>query len=542
MAESGNTGELIVLALKAAGTSHLFTLNGAHIWPLLTGSVEHGIRVVDTRHEQTATFAAEGWSKVTRECGVAAVTAGPGVTNAISPVAAAHSNDSPLLVVGGRAPEARWGMGSLQELDHPPLLRTITKRASTLRSAAQAYEATVEAMTVALSPRTGPVFFDVPFDTFLAADDLPADRPQPRPDPGASPDPDQVKRVAGLLKEARQPALIAGSGVWWAHGEDALRRFAESADLPVYTNGLARGMLPPGHSLFRSRSRSAGLGQADLVLVVGVPLDFRLNWGQPPVLLDGAQIVYVDADDFRKHREPAAALYGDIAQALDALGEACRDTPRHDRWLAELADRESAAREKDRAMFEASASPIHPARLIAEVGAFLDPDAIVVGDGGDFVSFAGRFLERPGPGQFIDPGPFGCLGSGPGYALAAKLAHPDRQVVLLSGDGAFGFSAMEFDTLVRHRVPVICVIGNNGIWATEKHPMRSLLGTAIAADLLPGTHYDKVVEALGGHGELVERPQDIRPALERAARAGVPACVNVICDPDAEYPRSSVLM
>lgn len=542
MAESGNTGELIVLALKAAGTSHLFTLNGAHIWPLLTGSVEHGIRVVDTRHEQTATFAAEGWSKVTRECGVAAVTAGPGVTNAISPVAAAHSNDSPLLVVGGRAPEARWGMGSLQELDHPPLLRTITKRASTLRSAAQAYEATVEAMTVALSPRTGPVFFDVPFDTFLAADDLPADRPQPRPDPGASPDPDQVKRVAGLLKEARQPALIAGSGVWWAHGEDALRRFAESADLPVYTNGLARGMLPPGHSLFRSRSRSAGLGQADLVLVVGVPLDFRLNWGQPPVLLDGAQIVYVDADDFRKHREPAAALYGDIAQALDALGEACRDTPRHDRWLAELADRESAAREKDRAMFEASASPIHPARLIAEVGAFLDPDAIVVGDGGDFVSFAGRFLERPGPGQFIDPGPFGCLGSGPGYALAAKLAHPDRQVVLLSGDGAFGFSAMEFDTLVRHRVPVICVIGNNGIWATEKHPMRSLLGTAIAADLLPGTRYDKVVEALGGHGELVERPQDIRPALERAARAGVPACVNVICDPDAEYPRSSVLM
>ena len=542
MAESGNTGELIVLALKAAGTSHLFTLNGAHIWPLLTGSVEHGIRVVDTRHEQTATFAAEGWSKITRQCGVATVTAGPGVTNAISPVAAAHSNDSPLLVVGGRAPEARWGMGSLQELDHPPLLRTITKRAWTLKSAAEAYGATVEAMATALSPRTGPVFFDVPFDTFLAGEDLPAERPRPEPNRGASPDPDQVKRVVGLLKEARQPAMIAGSGVWWAHGEGALRRFAESADLPVYSNGLARGMLPPTHRLFRSRSRSAGLGQADLVLVVGVPLDFRLNWGQPPVLLDDAQIVYVDADDFRKHREPAAALYGDIAAALDALAQGCRDTPRHDGWLAQLAEREAAAREKDRPMFESTSAPIHPARLISEVGAFLDPDAIVVGDGGDYVSFAGRYLERPGPGQFIDPGPFGCLGSGPGYALAAKLAHPDRQVVLLSGDGAFGFSAMEFDTLVRHRVPVICVIGNNGIWATEKHPMVNLLGTAIAADLRPGTRYDKVVEALGGHGELVERPADIRPALERAARAGVPACVNVLCDPDAEYPRSSVLM
>ena len=542
MPESGNTGELIVLALEAAGTSHLFTLNGAHIWPMLMGSVAHGIRVVDTRHEQTATFAAEGWSKVTRQCGVATVTAGPGVTNAISAVAAAHSNDSPLLLVGGRAPEARWGMGSLQELDHPPLLRTITKRATTLKSATEAYGATVEAMEVALSPRTGPVFFDVPFDTFLAGEDFPVERPRPEPNPGAAPDPEQVKRVAALLREARQPAVIAGSGVWWAHGEDALRRFAEAADLPVYSNGLARGMLPPAHRLFRSRSRSAGLGQADLVLVVGVPLDFRLNWGQPPVLLDGGKIVYVDADDFRKHREPAAALYGDIAAALDALAQACRDTPRHDRWLAELADREGAAREKDRPMFESTSAPIHPARLVAEVGAFLDPDAIVVGDGGDYVSFAGRYLERPGPGQFIDPGPFGCLGSGPGYALAAKLAHPDRQVVLLSGDGAFGFSAMEFDTLVRHRVPVICVIGNNGIWATEKHPMLNLLGTAIATDLRPGTRYDKVVEALGGHGELVERPEDIRPALERAAKAGVPACVNVICDPEAEYPRSSVLM
>src|SRR5207248_3109564 len=353
---------------------------------------------------------------------------------------------------------------------------------------------------------------------------------------------DEVKKVAGLLRDARRPAVIAGSGVWWARGEAALRSFAEAADLPVYTNGLARGMLPPAHPLFRSRSRSAGLGGADLVFVVGVPLDFRLNWGQAPVLDEEAHIVYVDADDYRKHRHPAAALYGDIAAALEALAEACRDTPRHPEWLEELAGKEAAARQRDRPLFESDSTPVHPARLVAEVGAFLDPDAIVVGDGGDFVSFAGRYLERPGPGQFIDPGPFGCLGSGPGYALAAKLANPDRQVVLLSGDGAFGFSGMEFDTLVRHRVPIVCVIGNNGIWATEKHPMLNALGTAIAADLRPGTRYDRVVEALGGHGELVERPGDIRPALERAAKAGVPACVNVICDPEAEYPRSSVLM
>jgi acetolactate synthase I/II/III large subunit len=542
VAESGNTGELIVLALKDAGTSHLFTLNGAHIWPMLTGAVEHDIRIVDTRHEQTATFAAEGWSKVTRQCGVATVTAGPGVTNSISAVAAAQSNDSPLLLVGGRAPEARWGMGSLQEMDHVPLLAPVTKLATTLKSAGEAYGATIRGLATALTPRTGPVFFDVPFDTFLSAEDFPAQREKPEPDLGAAADLDQVERVAALLRDARQPAIIAGSGVWWAHGEGALRHFAEAADIPVYTNGLARGMLPPDHRLFRSRSRSAGLGQADLVFVIGVPLDFRLNWGQAPVLDDDAKIVYVDADDFRKHRGPAAALYGDIAKALSALAEACRDTPRHADWLAELATREAAARERDRPLFESTSTPIHPARLIAEVGAFLDPDALVVGDGGDFVSFAGRFLERPGPGQFIDPGPFGCLGSGPGYALAAKLAHPDRQVVLLSGDGAFGFSGMEFDSLVRHRVPIICVIGNNGIWATEKHPMLNMLGTSIAADLRPGTRYDKIVEALGGYGELVERPEDIRPALERAAKAGVPACLNVICDPAAEYPRSSLLM
>jgi acetolactate synthase-1/2/3 large subunit len=193
-------------------------------------------------------------------------------------------------------------------------------------------------------------------------------------------------------------------------------------------------------------------------------------------------------------------------------------------------------------MAESDSSPIHPARLVAEVDRFSDPDAILVGDGGDLVSFAGRLIERRRPGLWLDPGPFGCLGSGPGYAMAAKLAHPDRQVILLSGDGAFGFSAMEFDTLVRHRIPVVCVVGNNGIWGLEKHPMESMLGVSIGTDLGSATRYDRLVQALGGHGELVERPDEIRPALERAFKSGLPACVNVMCDPAVEYPRSSVLL
>jgi acetolactate synthase-1/2/3 large subunit len=305
---------------------------------------------------------------------------------------------------------------------------------------------------------------------------------------------------------------------------------------------MARGMLPRGHPLFFPRARGPALGEADLILVIGVPLDFRLNFGQPPVFAENAKLVVMDVDDHRKHRAAEVAIYGDLKAALAALASAVAGTPERTSWLEHLRGSEAASRKRDETMTKSDSSPIHPARLIAEVERFSDPDAIYVGDGGDFVSFAGRLLERPRPGLWIDPGPYGCLGSGPAYAMAAKLAHPDRQVILLAGDGAFGFSAMEFDTMVRHRIPVVCVIGNNGIWALEKHPMMSMLGVSIAADLGPRTRYDKVVEALGGYGELVERPDQIRPALERAFRSGQPACINTICDPNAEYPRSSVLM
>jgi acetolactate synthase-1/2/3 large subunit len=542
MSDSGNSGELIALALKRAGSSHLFTLNGGHIWPILMGAREHDIRIVDVRHEQSAAFAAEGWAKVTRQCGVAAVTAGPGVTNSASALAQAQSGDSPMFVIGGRAPVARWGMGSLQEMDHVAVVQTLVKKAMTLASADEAYAATAECVRTALSRRTGPVFMDVPVDVFFGAADIPEATEHLTADPGPPPDPDSVKNVARLIREARRPAVIAGGNVWWTHSEDELRQLVEDAHLPLCVNGMARGMLPAGHPLFFSRARGPALGEADLIIVIGVPLDFRLNFGQPPVFAEAAKIVYLDVDDHRKHRPSEAAIFGDLKAALGLLATAVAGAPERTEWLERLRTAEAAARKRDQPMVESDSSPVHPARLIAEVGAYVDPDAIVVGDGGDFISFAGRLIERPEPGLWIDPGPFGCLGSGPAYAMAAKLARPDRQVLLLSGDGAFGFSAMEFDSLARHRVPVVCVVGNNGIWALEKHPMQTMLGTSIAADLAPRTRYDKVVEALGGYGELVERPGDIRPALERAFKSGVPACINVMCDPTAEYPRSSVLM
>jgi acetolactate synthase-1/2/3 large subunit len=532
----------MLLALRRAGESPLFTLNGGHIWPLLTAAQEYGTPIIDVRHEQTAAFAAEGWAKVTRQCGVAAVTAGPGVTNSVSALAQARSNDSPILLLGGRAPASRWGMGSLQEMDHVAVVKSLCKSARTLDSPDQAYRETSESLRLALSGRTGPAFIDVPIDVLFAAADVPEAQERLVPDPGPPPDPDAIVEVARFLGAARRPALLAGGAIWWAHAEAELVQLTEAAQVPVVANGLARGMLPPAHPLAATRGRATALGEADLVLVVGVPLDFRLNYGRAPVISSEARIVYIDVDDFRKHRAPAAAIYGDLRRALAQLAEAVRPGPEREPWLGTVAAATAATREGDRAVAASDSVPIHPARLVAEVDGACDPDAILVGDGGDFVSFAGRGIERPGPGQWLDGGPFGCLGAGPGYALAAKLAHPDRQVVMLSGDGAFGFSAMDFDTLARHRVPVVCVIGNNGIWATEKHPMERLLGASIAADLRPGTRYDQVVSALGCHGELVERPDQIRPALDRAFRAGVPACVNVICDPEAVYPRSSVLM
>jgi acetolactate synthase-1/2/3 large subunit len=542
MAELAPSGELVARALRDAGAGPIFTLNGGHIWGLYLGARELDLPMVDVRHEQTAGFAAEGWAKLTRDCGVAAVTAGPGVTNAVSAMAAARQNDSPVLFVGGRAPAARWGMGSLQELDHLPVVRSLVKSAATVPDAGSAYRMAADAVRTALSHRTGPTYLDVPLDVFTSAGERPEAVERQAPDPGPPPDPDAVKRVAALLREARRPALVAGTTVWWSHAEQELVRLAEAAGLPTVLNGMARGMLPPDHRLFASRTRGVALGEADLLLVAGAPLDFRLNFGQPPLIPEGARLVYLDVDDFRKHRTGSAALYGDLRRTLGELAEAARDVPHREEWVERVAQAGAAALAADRELREVGGSPIHPGRLVAEVERACDADAILVGDGGDFVSFAGRLVQRRSPGLWLDAGPYGCLGSGPGYALAAKLAHPDRQVVLLSGDGAFGFSAMEFDTLVRHRVPVVCVIGNDGIWALEKHPMQRMLGTSLLSDLAPGTRYDRLVEALGGHGELVERPEEVGPALERAFRSGLPACVNVLCDPEAEYPRSSVLV
>src|SRR5579872_1664701 len=540
---SGHGGVQALAAARRYGVSSLFTLSGGHIFPLYDAAAKGGqpLRMIDVRHEQTAVFAAEATARLTRNPGLAAVTAGPGVTNAVSAVTTAWLNGAPEVGLAGRAPDYRWGQGSLQEIDHPPLLAPVTKRSWTTHDPAKVAGSVDEAFRIALRPHRGPVFLDISLEAIYGQAE--ADLADPEPVPVAQPDPGDVDRIAALLRAARRPVLVLGSDVWLGGAEVAASRAAEELRLPVVANGQARGILPRGHDLLVTRARSVALREADLVLVVGAPLDFRLAYGSFGPKNNPAQVVHV-ADGpggIAAHVPLAASATGDLGAFFDALvelGGAGDHASDHD-WGGRLTQAVRAVQAADGPLLASEAEPVHPARVYGELLRVLDDDAVVIGDGGDFVSFAGKYVEPARPGGWLDPGPFGCLGTGLGYAIAARLARPSAQVVLLLGDGAAGFSLMDADTLVRHKLPVVIVCGNNGAWGLEKHPMRALYGYDVLADLQPACRYDEVVRALGGAGELVTAPGGIGPALRRAFAANVPYLVNVVTDPEIAYPRST---
>ncbi len=549
-------GAHAVAAARLHGVSTMFTLSGGHVFPLYDGAVKADppMRLVDVRHEQTAVFAAEATARLTRAPGLAVVTAGPGVTNAVSAITTAWFNGSPVVVLGGRAPDYRWGSGGLQEIDHPPLLAPVTKRAWTEHQPSAVGAAVDAAFRLATAPHQGPVFVDFAMEALFGdgGPELPAAPGGPEPAAADGPDPADVEAIAGLLARASRPVLVLGSDVWLTGAEAAAREAACELRLPVVANGQGRGILPAGHELLVTRARSAAFGAADLVLVAGTPLDFRLGYGEFGGR-DGnapAQVVHV-ADSpghLATHRALAASAAGDLTCFFTMLAGAVPKTMRQagaaapawaGTWLPRLTAAARGAIADDQALLTSDADPVHPMRIYGELARVLDDDAVVIGDGGDFVSYAGKYLEPQRPGGWLDPGPYGCLGTGLGYAIAARTARPSAQVVLLLGDGAAGFSLMDADTLVRHRLPVVMICGNNGIWALEKYPMQALYGYDVVADLQQGCRYDEVVRALGGAGETVTRPGEIGPALRRAFDAGVPYLVNVITDPAVAYPRST---
>ncbi len=543
----GHAGTRAVDVARAHGVETMFTLSGAHVFPMYDGAVQADppMRLMDVRHEQTAAFAAEATGKLTRVPGLAVLTAGPGVTNGISAIAQARFNGSPMVVVGGRAPQNRWGSGSLQELDQPPIVESITKQARTLPTAADVLPGMHEAFTAARSSHRGPVFVDVPMDELFAP--AAGTAAAPGDEHGGEPDGEAVAGVARLLAAAERPVVVLGTDVWADGAEVAALRLVEEAGLPAITNGMGRGVVPGGHPLLVTKARGKALGGADLVVVVGTPLDFRLGYGVfgGKDGADPARVVHVAdaADQVSGHATLAGSISGDLSRTLDGLLAALQSgsgaKPDWAAWVSDLQDAVAAASERDRALLTAEADPVHPARIYGELVPRLADDAVVIGDGGDFVSFAGKYVEPRRPGCWLDPGPYGCLGAGLGAAIAARIARPSSQVVLLLGDGAAGFSLMDVDTLVRHGLPVVMVMGNNSAWGLEKGPMQMLYGYDVAADLSPRTAYDGVVKALGGAGETVTDPRQIGPALDRAFDSGVPYLVNVITDVDAAYPRNT---
>jgi len=523
-------GRLVAKVLKQEGVEYLFALCGGHIDPIFQGCEDEGISIIDARHEQAAVLMAEGWARATGKPGVAAVTAGPGVTNAVTGLWNALGNGIPIVVFGGRSEMSNFEKGSLQDMDSLSLMKTVSKWARAGYETNRCAEYVSMGFRHALGGRPGPVYLEFPQDV-LAAEVEEASVAIPkgyRSMTGPQGDSALVKEAVDLLLSVEKPVILAGAGVWWSQGAEELREFVEMTKIPVSViSGTAQGSVPEDHPLYESGS----CFRADVVLMIGGRLDFRLGFGRP-YRPDGRWIqVDIEAGEIGRNREVEIGIVGDAKAVLKQMIEEAR--PRcQDREESPWAKQCRADLEGRRQMSEAqalsNAVPVQYARLCKEIREFLDDDATLVVDGGEIAGHGSGYIRKRHPGHFLSTGPTGTLGVGQPFAIAAKLARPNEQVLLLSGDGSFALNAMEFDIMVRHKLPVVCVIGNDQAWGMIKRG-RQMRGKSLTGTELGFVRYDKVVEALGGYGEMVEKPDDIKPALERAFSSGLPACINVKC-------------
>jgi acetolactate synthase-1/2/3 large subunit len=529
-------GRLVARALKAESVPFVFTLCGGHVMPIYDGCVDEGIGVIDVRHEQTAAHAADGWARVTGKPGVAIVTAGPGLTDAVTGVASAHRANVPMVIIGGQGPRPFADMGSLQDMNHVELMRPITKWATSVPEGRRLPEYVSIAFRKATAGLPGPVFLEMPIDQlFDQFEDEKIWFPTGyRTEAGIAGDPRYIDKALALLKQAERPVALVGSQLRWSVRREAYPRFVSTFGMPIYVNGLGRGSLAPDDPHFFSRTRKPALRQADVVLIFGTPLDFRLGYGRESHINPEAKLIQVDLDgqELGRNRQVDVGIVGDTGLVMEQLVDAARaegyGAAMVRPWLNAMRKREQESVEAMRPQLESDSVPINPLRACREVADSLSEKAIIIGDGGDFVATAASIVRVHGQGHWLDPGPLGTLGVGPGYAMAAKLAKPDSEVVIVYGDGSFGLHAMEFEACVRQKINVVGVIGNDAGWTQIRRGQEQLYGEERSvATKLAYTRYDRVVEALGGHGEYCERPEQIRPAMERALAAGKPALVNV---------------
>ena len=533
-------GQLVARMLRKEGVGTVFTLSGLHVAPIYVGLLEEGIRIVDTRHEQAAAHAADAWARLTRRVGVAVVTAGPGVTDAVTGVANAWAANVPLLLLGGAAPTFNQGRGSLQEMPQTQLFQGITKWSDRVPSPELVPSYLAKAFRVARAGRPGPVFLEIPWDVLSngADESLAEQATSYRTDARSPGDPRMVERALETLSRAERPVLLAGSSVWWDGAPEVLDRLATRTGIPVYLNGMGRGCLPPDHPCFFQHTRKEALAEADVVVVVGTPLDFRVGYGTEPTFAAGARVVQVDIDatEIGRNRPVEVGIVGDAWSVLGQLEAGARSIAATKEWRQKLRAGEERRLDRQRVHETSDQRPIHHFRLAKAIDdvARRMGDVTFVGDGGNVVAVAAKVLQLKGPGRWLDPGPLGCLGVGAPFAIAAKLLAPERPVCVVQGDGAFGLNGFDFETAVRFKLPMVVVVGNDAAWGQILIPQRNLYGEDKSpATRLAPTRYDRVVEAFGGRGEHVEDPADLVPALERAFQSDSVYCVDVAIDPEA---------
>ena len=545
-------GHLVAKALKQEGVDTIFTLCGGHIIDIYDGCLDEGIRIVDVRHEQTAAHAADGYARQTGKLGCVVTTAGPGCTNAVTGVATAFRSESPILHIGGQSSLMQHKMGSLQDLPHVDMMTPITKFASGVFSTERVADMITMAARECFSGAYGPSYLEIPRDILDA--EVPVERavvPQPgsyRASVKSIGDPADIEKLADILVKAERPAVLLGQQVWSSGGHEEAIEFVRALDIPAYMNGASRGLLPQSDPHHFDRTRSDAFKNADVILIVGTPFDFRMGYGKR--ISKEATLVQIDQSyaTVGKNRDISLGLTGDPGAILAAVTQAVSGRidkgarQQRQKWMAELREIEATKLEKLMPMFTTDQSPIHPYRLAYEINEFLGEDTIYIGDGGDIVTISAQAVRPRNPGQWMDPGALGSLGVGTGFSMAAKLAHPNKEVVCLYGDGAFGMTAFDMETAQRFGAPYLAVIGNNSAMNQIRYGQLAKYGEdrGDIGNKLGDVPFSKFGEMIGGYGEEVTEASQIQPAMQRAreaiAKTGKCAVVNVWVDPNEYAP------
>ena len=528
--------EILARCLRKEGVNDIFFIMGGPMLLAESSCIKEGIRMIDVRHEQAAAFMGQAYSRLLQKPGVCMAASGPGVTNLITGVANALIDCAPVVAIGGSSPISQFGRQVFQEIDQLELMQGCTKFADRVHNLKRIPQQVNNAFQKAMSGKPGPVYLDFPGDILYAkiAEEEVNWSFSGRPLLNARPlgEPKQVDALVDALGKARRPLIVSGSGVIWSQAWDELTDVVERAGIPFYTTPQGRGVLPDDHPYSFLTMRSAAFRDADLIVVVGTRMNYIIGHAAPPRFGAEATIARIDIDAEEiatAARHVDIGIVGDckmvLRQVLERLdGKVSAD--RFQPWRQKLADGEAAKRSAPGANRIDDGGDIHPLRLCEEIAGFMRRDAILVVDGQEILNFGRQSMPTFAPGHRLNSGPFGCMGVGLPFALGAKVAKPETQVICAHGDGSFGLNAMELDTAVRHRIPVLVVISLNGGWTAD--PKREKPGRDLGY-----TRYDKMAEALGCHGEYVERAEDIRPALERAQAKvdqGMVAVVNVKTD------------